>query len=341
MTPALPDRLPDGPQDGPPDGPPTTLTLRTPDDLLAVIPVLLGFRAEESLVVLSTGGRAPFTARLDLPAGPDVPDDVVSAVLEPAVRHGVRTALVVALTRRLDLGERTLVAVAAALQDHGVEVRDAVLADGRRWWPAPSGGARGAGRRYDDRAHPFAAAAVLEGRVIYGSREEMQRTLDPDPEGVRRVRELVAAAPGRRRRGADAGAAEERWCVGLVGRCVRERVPPTDQEAARLLVGLEAVGLRDAVWTTMSRSTARDHLDLWREVTVRAPEELRATPAALTGFAAWLTGNGALAWVAVDAALAVRPAHRLARLLGESLAAALPPTAWDQVRSAATPARPP
>ena len=46
---------------------PTTLTARTPEDILAVVPVVLGFEPTESLVMLTFGSDPPFHARVDLP----------------------------------------------------------------------------------------------------------------------------------------------------------------------------------------------------------------------------------------------------------------------------------
>ena len=56
-------------------------------------------------------------------------------------------------------------------------------------------------------------------------------------------------------------------------------------------------------------------MDLWRDVVRRAPADLRAAPAALLGFAAWLSGDGALAWCAVECALEAEPDYSLAGLL--------------------------
>ena len=53
--------------------PTTTLTARTPEDVLAVVPVVLGFEPTESMVMLTFGSDPPFHARVDLP---DRADDV-------------------------------------------------------------------------------------------------------------------------------------------------------------------------------------------------------------------------------------------------------------------------
>jgi hypothetical protein len=78
----------------------------------------------------------------------------------------------------------------------------------------------------------------------------------------------------------------------------------------------------------MIRENADVHVDLWRDVVRRSPEDLVAAPAALLGFAAWLAGDGALAWCAVDRAQQAEPGYGLAGLLAQALAGGVPPSAW-------------
>ena len=81
-------------------------------------------------------------------------------------------------------------------------------------------------------------------------------------------------------------------------------------------------------WAEMTHRNAVGHVDLWRDLLRRAPEELAAAPAALLGFAAWLSGDGALAWCAVERCLAADPDYGLAGLLTQALAGAVPPSVW-------------
>jgi hypothetical protein len=70
------------------------------------------------------------------------------------------------------------------------------------------------------------------------------------------------------------------------------------------------------------------HVELWRDLVRRTPHDLMAAPAALLGFAAWLSGDGALAWCAVERCQEVEPDYRLAGLLTQALAGAVPPSTW-------------
>jgi hypothetical protein len=107
-----------------------------------------------------------------------------------------------------------------------------------------------------------------------------------------------------------------------------ERLDPPD--VARLCTAMAvSLEVRDVAWAEMTRDNAARHVELWRDLVRRVPVELRAPTAALLGFAAWLSGNGALAWCAVDCAQEADPGYGLAGLLTQALAGALPPSAWQ------------
>ncbi|MGH3715116.1 MAG: DUF4192 domain-containing protein [Micromonosporaceae bacterium] len=88
--------------------------------------------------------------------------------------------------------------------------------------------------------------------------------------------------------------------------------------------GMRGVARHGARRGSVSRSTssAREYLELWRELTRRAAPSPAA--AALMGYAAWLTGQGPLAWAATQRALAA-PGYFPARVMAEVLASGVPP----------------
>src|SRR3546814_10654640 len=63
----------------------------------------------------------------------------------------------------------------------------------------------------------------------------------------------------------------------------------------------------------MSRENHTSHMALWNDLTRRAPDEVRAAPASMLGFASWLHGDGAKAWCALDQVPADRPYSMAAR----------------------------
>ena len=66
---------------------PPTLTAKTPEDVLAAVPLVLGFVPEESVVMLTTGAVHPFHARLDLPRTGRDRRAAAESLVGPAVRH--------------------------------------------------------------------------------------------------------------------------------------------------------------------------------------------------------------------------------------------------------------
>jgi hypothetical protein len=310
----------------PPVPPPTRLTARSPEDLLAAVPVVLGFVPEESVVMLTFGAGQPFHARVDLPFSGDELDEVVAVLRDPAVGHGVARVVFVLYAEDAIAAARATDALVAAFTGAGIAVLEVLRADRRRWYPMLRGPAhvRSEGVPYDVSTHRFAAQAVLDGRVTLSSRAELAASIEPCPE---RVASLVAA---RSALPAPARGAGEAWARELVRRHAATGAASGDEDLARLLVAIRRPGARRAVQTLMTRAGAPAHVGFWTDVVRRAPDDLLATPAALLGLAAWLAGHGALAWCAVDRSLAVEPDHDLAGQVAGLLVHAVPPHVWEQ-----------
>jgi hypothetical protein len=68
------------------------------------------------------------------------------------------------------------------------------------------------------------------------------------------------------------------------------------------------------------------HGRLWTDLTRRAQPGYVAAPASLLAFTAWQCGNGALANVALDRALADTPGYSMAQLLRDVIDAGAPPS---------------
>jgi len=322
-----------------------TLRIKNPGDLVASVPLLLGFHPEESAVLLTVGGASdPFFARVDLPSGPDDVAVVVEDLCEVAGRHGLRSVALVLFTDDPLAARLVHDAFVDGLATRAVDVRLAVRADGTRWFPLS--GLRGdpdVGEEYDLATHPFTLQAMVEGRVVHESREALGDSLLPtDPDAVERVAaavdgsgdRLVAAARTplgeRDREGARRHlVAEGRWVQQRVRRLLGEDDGLTDEDAGRLLVGMLSVEVRDVAWAEMTRDNARRHVELWRDLVRRAPLDVLAPPATLLAFAAWLAGDGALAWCALDRAKAADPDYSMATLVERALTCAVPPSTWE------------
>ena len=302
-------------------------TARSPEDVLALAAVVLGFVPDDSVAMLTFGSSSPFHARVDLPRARDEIPEMVGMLLDPARRHGVRQVVFVVYTDDRRLGRAVAAALAREFDRARIDVVDVLRADGERWYVALGSrpGVPEWGVPYDLSAHPFIAQSVLDGRVTHGSREELRATLATDHQRVGRVVTALAALTGD----PPALRTEGTWAAALVSRHVRDGTVPDDAEVARLLHGMLDVGVRDAAWSPMRRADAAEHVRFWIDVVRRSPQPLLAAPAALLAFAAWQAGQGALAWCALDRVAEVDEGYSLAGLVTHALTHAVPPTAWD------------
>lgn len=321
-------------------------TARSTEDLLAVAPVVLGFHPADSVVMLTFGLDRPFHARIDLPPLPldlverrAMLDELSASLFDPVRRH--RPPSVVLLFYSAD--ERSAAAVWRRLRrecgDLGIRVVEAVRSDAGRYYPLLRGPRRlrDVGVPVDLENHPFAVQAVVDGTVVHGSREEMVATLTPDPVRQQRVADVLASSLGDRPRPtSDRGLRLlGEAVIGVVGRHVAARSAPDDVEVAWLLWAIGSLRARDAAWSLMTRADARDHVALWTDVARRAPAPWAAPPTVLLGWAAWLSGDGALAWAALDRCAEVDPGYRMADLLRQVVEQATDPATltgpieWD------------
>ncbi len=327
-----------------------TLRAKNPEDLLAMVPQVLGFHPEESLVLLTLGEATDrFHARVDLPHDESDIEEVVRLLSDVLERNRVPRVVVVTYSEDQCVSLGVHRALCDALETVGVTVVEAIRADGERWYSLS--GCTGSccpaeGTPYDVRSHPLTAQSVLEGQVVLGSRGELADSLvGTDLEAIAAVEEAADkaverfSASARSPLGPPAPRAARAHVVGE-GHWVRERVHAyladgrtlDAEDTGRLLAAMVVLDIRDVAWAEMSRDNAVRHVQLWREVVRRSPYDLVAAPAGLLGFAAWLNGDGALAWCAVERCQEVEPDYRLATLLSSALANAVPPSVWQPLR---------
>ena len=310
-----------------------TVRATSPADLLALVPTFLGFHPADSVVLVTLGSApSPVHARVDLPVDPRDAEGLAAHLAGVVDRNGVGAVALLLYTDDAALAATVVDALVPRLAEVRCAVRCAARADGERWWllGRPE---QGPGTPYDLGTHPLTAEAVVEGRVMLASRAELAGTLVGDPTEVEEVEtwlddaadRLVQLLPSREHL-----VVEGRWVRHRVRRHLADGQRLDASDVARLLLLLHAtVELRDVAWAEMHHGNAREHVTLWLDLVRRSPVELRAAPASLLGFAAWLSGRGALAWCAVERAQEAQPGYGLAGLLSTALAGGVPPSAWE------------
>ncbi len=318
---------------------PKTFTARRPVDLIALAPYLLGFHPEDSVVLLSFGSGT-FHARVDLPREPDDQGEVAAMLARVVAHHRVERVALLLYTSDADVACSFHDRVVPALRAAPTDVIDVLRVGPDRFHPADD--PDHPGQPYDLTTHPFTAEHVLDGRAAFSSRQELAASLDPaEPEVRRRVEDAAHAVDEelfartrfvRRPQLCRDLADEARWVQRIVRRHVGLRTPLSDEDAGRLLLLTSIVEVRDVAWAEMRRTDAGRHVDLWRDLVRRCPADLIPSAASLLAFAAWLAGDGALAWCALDRCFAVDPDYSMAHCVAESLERAVPPTVWEQLR---------
>jgi len=189
------------------------LRVSTPEELIAAVPHLMGFRVENSMVVVPVSQGLPF-ARVDLPANAEERTEMVNSVMPAYGRTGGGDVVLIGFAEdpsELDPASRQL---REALADAGVQVRGRLWADEQRWADLDTG--RG-GPRTTEAASRIDAEMVFDGRRMpASSRHAVERAFTGDPEPVTRclpgiVDDLEASTPARERQWAVVRAETFAW----------------------------------------------------------------------------------------------------------------------------------
>ncbi len=329
--------------------------LRSPADCIAIVPYLLGFHPQDSIVAIAfntdTGTRtdAPTSADRDAGSGVGAFQGVVRFDLPPSCAYipdlaeqfrAILTRTSTARVLLLGYGDGVRVtpvmdAVRGSLAVAGIEVLDALRVQDGLYWSyvcADPGCCPPSGVPYDCAGNPVAAGAVWAGLVALPDRDALADTIAPVGGGEReRMRAATRAARAHATSQLATRDGHSWYREGLdriieaFERIIDER-EISDAEVAWLGVLLTAIGIRDAAMTFIGRYADETHLRLWTELTRRVEPGYLAAPASLLAFVALGAGNGPLARVAVERALADDPGYRLAGLVREALDAGLPPS---------------
>jgi uncharacterized protein DUF4192 len=181
----------------------------------------------------------------------------------------------------------------------------------------------------DPFSSPMAMAAVLDGRRLYARREELQRVVEITDEAA-----SVTLADAIRRQpdtGDDATGDIEHAMTAAAQLAAGEALPAA--AAARLARALTDPQVRDTLYALAVGDSAADAEELWALLSRTLPAPWRVNALVLLAFSAYARGDGPLAGVSLEAALACDPAHRMARMLDSALQSGMRP---EQIRELAT-----
>ncbi|MET8912480.1 DUF4192 domain-containing protein [Micromonospora sp. NPDC004551] len=320
--------------------PDNKLTVRSPADLVAAVPYLLGFRPDDGsiVVIASRDRRIVFAARGDLPA----PGAPARQALEVAANLVTVLRRQQPITDLMIVGygaghiDPALLSVSEALTGSGMPVLELLRVTGTRVFNPTCVNpdcCPPQGTPFDPTASLIAVQATAAGQVALPNRAAVAARFAPVDGAARDgMSRATTAAVTRLTALCAAGAAAADEAGALAVRDALRKHDDskriTDDEVAWLTVLLRRPSVRDlAVDLTQPHDP---HVTFWADITRRAEEALVPAPATLLAITAWRCGDGALAGMAADRALQADPEYQLARLLRQALHAGLPPSAFEQ-----------
>jgi hypothetical protein len=281
--------------------------ITTTAGLRAIIPQLVGFTPVGSMVVIGTrppGGEVVVTLRYDLPrpGEDDTPAGLAAHAEDVLTQAGITDAVAVGygpdkLTRP----------VAEALRATSLSI----LVYAETGLPGEPPGDLPDSPVLPDRAALAASVAPVSGDWAQDMRETTRRGLaraNENPAGFTQLGLATMQGLITRYRDADSGAVV------------------TYDEAATVTVALRNLRVRDDAWARLDPAHKAAHLRLLTDLARLAAPGYVAAPASLLAFAAWQSGNGALANVALDRAEADDPYYSMALMLRQAINNGAPPS---------------
>ena len=325
-----------------------SIQVTSPTSLLEIVPPLLGFQPSNSMVVIGTEpprAHVKLTLRFDLPDPPD--PDLAAEIAQHAL--SVLSAQRIQTAVGVGYGPGPLVTpVADALRElaarDGVRITELLRVADQRYWSyvcSDPGCCPPEGTPFEVADHaavltpPAGAARVLASRAelaatvaaAEGEQAELMQaaTRRAEEHATRLVGRVMRSGrtPSVRRLIVNAGLAAVREAVA----CYRRGDQlAAGSAAAWLTLVLRDLRVRDDAWARMDPKHREAHLRLWTDLTRLARPGYVPAPASLLAFVAWQSGNGALANVALDRALADNPHYTMAQLLRQAIDSGAPPS---------------
>ncbi|QKW21889.1 DUF4192 domain-containing protein [Kitasatospora sp. NA04385] len=343
--------------------------LRGPADMAEMLPYLLGFFPDDSIVAVGLQGSAldqGGVIRIDIPEDPAdwerTAEESARLLVELSEQRDRRPVQVLLYLCRDPAGSAAApedghavltglrplaAALARAFQAEQVAVKESLCVSAGRWWSFLCTGVdccppEGTPVRAAHQPSPLAAAAAFAGLAPRGSRKAIVAGLaaigPPGSETQRRALEDAGPPFIRELAGPGGRAAAVERTAGLLAEAMAEfRAGARELDAARtarLLIGMQDKLGRDRAAEYAEPDELAAAQRLWRFLIQRCVdpfEHLAAPPLTLLAWTSWLADDSATARVVLARALELEPGYTLAQLLYESLNCGVSPDALLRV----------
>ncbi len=344
--------------------------LRGPADMAEMLPYLLGFFPDDSIVAVGLQGTAldqGGVIRIDIPEDPACWERTAAEsarlLVELSEQRAHRPVQVLLYLCRDPAGDdrapgggghavltrlRPLAdALARAFQEERVVVKESLCVSAGRWWSFLCTGVDccppdGTPVRAAHQPSPLAAAATYAGLAPRGSRKAIVAGLAPVGPPLSEVqrRALEDAGPPfiRELAGPGGRAAAVERTAGVLAEAMAEFSSGASEldaaRTARLLIGMQDKLGRDRAAEYAEPDELATAQRLWRFLVQRCVdpfEHLAVPPMTLLAWTSWLAGDSATARIVLARALELEPGYTLAQLLYESLNSGIAPEALLRV----------
>jgi len=219
-----------------------------------------------------------------------------------------------------------------------MELIDCMLVAGGRWWSFACGDAAccpAEGTALPAETTVLDAAATYAGMTALPNRASLASMFDPLLDRADLTAELLAEQDNELN--AALIGTHDRYvrtvtrALFAAQRAAQVGRMPTDRDAARYAVALQSYAVRDALWMALDDDRLQG-IELWVNLARRLPSPYNATSLFLAGWRAWRDGNGALAGIAAELALAADPGYSAADLPLAALARGIDPRTLPKLR---------
>jgi hypothetical protein len=300
-----------------------TVTIHGPADLVAVVPVMLGFHPQHSLVAVGLHQLSvQCTFRVDLPDDPCRLDDLPTLVRQ--LERNDCDAVVLLAYGEQTIAERCLDYAASVHQRFGLTPVDLIRVTEGRWYSPWCGQdcCPPEGRPVTEHSQAADELALASGPVL-PDRDSLSQMLDPVAHELRRAaadafesasQHWEPMRESERRKAAADAIADLQDGSDL----------PGPGHVAQLALVASRTELRSHLLAQAGTDAPVASVDLWIWVTRHFDGPETAGPATIAGYLAYLGGNGALASECLLVALKADPDCDLARLLLFALSEGIP-----------------
>jgi hypothetical protein len=284
-----------------------TITLSTPQDVIAAVPGLIGFQPKDSLVAMHFDSpNGMFLARIDIPKPGEVEDDCAN-LIQAGYSNACKRVVLIAYSET-EVPTWVIAQAKEIYDSTSISVIEALAVHGDKFYSL----------KPNDPGTLIAETKVSAAFVdtpILDSREALEKQLEPHPEAftveeIEGMEEVLVTKANL-----------------LRARSIIESDEPSREDLGWLIAALNGDGeFRDVIMAEVCRPTAEVLVPRWVNLVTHCPPELGGNVAGMAAYVVWCAGNGAFAWMLHDLAEKGQESAQLMReVVGQALQRAVPP----------------